>query len=360
MPRPIQDQVIVITGASSGIGLTTAQQAARQGAKVVLAARNARDLERAAEALQREGHNALAVPTDVTDVAQVETLAERAIDAFGRIDTWVNNAAVGAYASFAEQPLEDFEQIVRTDFMGQVYGAKAALPYLKASHGALICVGSAESRRGVPLQAAYSAAKHAIKGFLDALRVELQHEGANVRVTLVLPSSINTPFFDKAKTQLGVKPMPLPPVYAPELAAEAILRAAAGNERDVFVGGAGKVLALGERLSPKLMDLQLRRIGFTKQRTDESKPADAPNNLYDALDDDGGTHGAFREKERSFSPYQQLTARSALSALGTAAALGLGAALVSARVGTNVLSGVLAAGSTALSGKGVLETVYKG
>ncbi len=210
MPRPIQDQVLVITGASSGIGLATAQEAARQGARVVLAARNARDLERAAEALRREGHEALAVPTDVTDFAQVERLAERAADAFGRIDTWVNNAAVGAYAPFDEQPIEDFERIVQTDLMGQVYGAKAALPHLKASRGALVCVGSVESRRGLPLQAAYSAAKHAIKGFLDALRLELQHEGANVRVTLVMPSSINTPFYDKAKTQLGVKPMPVP------------------------------------------------------------------------------------------------------------------------------------------------------
>jgi NAD(P)-dependent dehydrogenase (short-subunit alcohol dehydrogenase family) len=213
MPKAISEQVIVVTGASSGIGLATAQEAARRGARVVLAARNAHDLEHAVAEIRREGGDALAVPTDVTDYAQVQALAHRAVQEWGRIDTWVNNAGVSLYATFKEASLEDFRRVMETNFMGQVHGAKAALPHLEATNGALVCVGSTLSDRGVPLQGAYCASKHAIKGWLDALRVELWREGSKVRVTLVQPSSINTPLFNKAKTQMGVMPMPIPPIY---------------------------------------------------------------------------------------------------------------------------------------------------
>lgn len=265
MPKPLSEQVVVIVGASSGMGLLAAQEAARRGARVVLAARNARDLERAAAEIRREGGDALAVPTDVTDYGQVEALARRAVEAWGRIDTWVSAAAVSAYAPFREQPLEDFRAIMEINFMGQVHCARAALPHLERSAGALVCVGSTLSDRGVPLQGAYCASKHALKGWLDSLRVELLKEGSPVRVTLVRPSSINTPLFNKAKTQMGVMPQPIPPVYEPELAAAVILRAAQGNERDAFVGGAGKALSVAERISPRLVDLQQLWQGFEGQ-----------------------------------------------------------------------------------------------
>lgn len=354
MPKPIDEQVIVITGASSGIGLATAQMAARRGAKVVLAARNERDLRKHAEEIRRQGGDALAVPTDVTDYAQVEALARRADQEYGRIDTWVNNAGVSTYATFKEQPLEDFRRVLEVIFMGQVHGARAALPYLEESRGALVCVGSALSDRGIPLQGAYCAAKHALKGWLDGLRVELMHEGSPVRVTLVKPSSINTPLFNKAKTQMGVMPMPIAPIYEPELAARAILRAAEGNERDVFVGGGGKLLSMAERISPALLDVQQNQQGFQGQQTDWPKSADAPNNLYAPMEDDGGVHGDFLGKEKPRSAYQSLEAHSTVAACAAAAGLAAGAVLASRR-GHDALPAVLGLGAALLAGKAVVH-----
>lgn len=358
MPRSISEQVIVITGASSGIGLATAQAAARQGAKVVLAARNAHDLERAAAEIRRDGGDAIAVTTDVTDYAQVEALARRAVQEWGRIDTWVNNAGVSLYATFKDASLEDFRRVIDTNFMGQVHGAKAALPHLEATDGALVCVGSTLSDRGVPLQGAYCASKHAIKGWLDALRVELLREGAKVRVTLIQPSSINTPLFNKAKTQMGVMPMPIPPIYEPELGAEAILRAAAGNERNIFVGGAGKAMSVAERISPKLLDLQQLQGGFEAQKTDWPKAEDAPNNLYAPVASDGGVRGDFSAQAKSSSLYQEVAAHSILSPLGAAAVLGVAALVTGKTRDRGVLVGLLALGALGLGGKGVLSAAY--
>jgi NAD(P)-dependent dehydrogenase (short-subunit alcohol dehydrogenase family) len=360
MPRPISEQVIVITGASSGIGLVTAREAARRGAKVVLAARNARDLEKAAEEIRRDGGDAIAVPTNVTSYEQVEALARRSVEEFGRIDTWVNNAGVSLYATFEEASLEDFRQVVEVIFYGQVHGAKAALPYLKESEGALVCVGSALSDRGVPLQTAYCAAKHAIKGWLDGLRVELMHEGAKVRVTLVKPSSINTPLFNKAKTQMGVMPMPIPPIYEPELAAEAILRAAEGDERDVFIGGAGKAMSVGERISPKLLDMQQLRSGFKQQKTQWPKSSDVPSNLYSHVEDDGGARGDFSPQAKARSLYQEIAAHPVASPLGAAAVLGIAALITGKAHDRGIQAGLLALGAIGLTGKGALSKTYIG
>jgi NAD(P)-dependent dehydrogenase (short-subunit alcohol dehydrogenase family) len=355
MPKRIGDQVVVITGASSGLGLATAREAARRGARVVLAARNADDLEGAARDIARQGGRALAVPTDVADYAQVEALAARAVEAFGRIDTWVNNAAVSAYAPFREQPLRDFRRLVEVNFMGQVHGARAALPHLEATGGALVCVGSVLSDRGVPYQGAYCASKHALKGWLDTLRVELMHDGSPVRVTLVKPASLNTPLFSKARTQLGVAPRPIPPVYAPSVAVEAILRAAEGTEREAFAGGAGKLLSLLERVSPKLVDLQQAVQGFESQRSERPKSAGAPDNLYHPLDHDGGVHGEWGERGSAYGRFAaHATPASLLAATGLAAA----AAVLARRTEGGALPLMLGLGALALAGKGALSTAY--
>ncbi|MEX2282832.1 MAG: SDR family oxidoreductase [Gemmatimonadota bacterium] len=321
MPKPVAEQVMVIVGASSGIGLLTAQEAARRGAKVVLAARNVRDLDLAVRQIARAGGDALAVPTDVTAYDQVERLARRAVTEFGRIDTWINNAAVSLYGYVTEVSREDVRRVMDVNFMGQVNGIRAALPFLETSAGTLICVGSALSDRGVPLQAAYCASKHALKGFIDGLRVELAEQGSKVRVTLVKPSSINTPLFNKAKTHLGVMPMPIPPIYEPELAVEALLRAAERNERDLYVGGAGKLFSVVERINPKLLDVQQRRGGFAAQQTDWPKAVDAPNNLYAPVKHDGGVRGDFARQATDHSLYQRAATHHARFWLGAAGVL---------------------------------------
>jgi short-subunit dehydrogenase len=201
--------------------------------------------------------------------------------------------------------VEDFRRLFEVNVMGQIHGAKAALPHLRRSHGALVCLGSVASDRGLPLASAYSASKHALKGWLDALRVELERDRAGVRVTLIKPTSIDTPIFDHARTWLGVKPKGFAPVYAPELVARAILHAATHDDRDVYVGGMGKALSVLEHLSPRLVDAQQRRTAFEGQRTREVRDANAPNNLWSPLPSDGGERGTFggRVHERALFPW---------------------------------------------------------
>ncbi|HEX7118500.1 MAG TPA: SDR family oxidoreductase [Longimicrobiales bacterium] len=359
MPRPIAEQVVVITGASSGIGLAAARAAAHRGARVVLAARNARDLEDAAASIRQGGGEALAVPTDVADFAQVGALARRAVDAYGRIDTWVNGAAVSLYGEFEDLAVDEVRRVMDVNFMGQVHGAKAALPHLEESGGALVCIGSVLSDRGVPLQTAYCASKHAIKGWLDGLRVELRRRRSPVRVTLVKPSSINTPLFDKARTHLGVQPRPLPPVYSVELAAEAVLHAAVSNERDLIVGGAGAALSLAERVSPKLVDLYARFLAFAGQRTARPKPADAPNNLFEPVSYDGGERGGSAEVGRS--AYQPIAEHGTAAALVASALCGLGAwGIRRADPSATAPAALLGAGALLLAGKALLSAAYEG
>src|SRR6478735_4993432 len=202
MPIPLSDQVVVITGASSGIGRETALEFGRRGASVVIAARNEPALTEVAREIERHGGNALPAPTDVSDWTQVERLAGTAVARFGRIDTWVNNAAISAYATVEEMEIEEIERIMRVNLLGQIYGMKAALPHLKRQHaGTIINVASALAERSVPLQATYCATKHGIKGFTEALRLELKNEQSGIAVVLVLPSSINTPLFEHARSK---------------------------------------------------------------------------------------------------------------------------------------------------------------
>jgi len=256
--KPIEEQVIVITGASSGIGLVTARLAARAGARVVLTARNETDLEQAVRSIRDAGGRAVYHAADVANADEVDAVAHTALREFGRIDTWVNNAGVAIYGRIMDVSLEDMRRQFDILYWGQVHGSRTAVPHLREEGGALINVASALADRAIPLQGNYCAAKHAIKAFTESLRMELEEEGAPISVTLVKPGSIDTPLFDKARTYLGVEPQPVPPVYAPENAARAILHCAQHATRDVLIGGVGKMLSWS-RSAPRLTDPYLAR-----------------------------------------------------------------------------------------------------
>ncbi len=280
MPRPLEQQTVVITGATSGIGLTTAIALGRRGAQVVLAARSAEGLEHAVEQVEQAGGRAVGVPTDVADAAQVQALADRAVEAFGRIDTWVNGAGVSAYGRLEEIPVEEIRRVIDVDLMGQVHGIKAALPHLR-SHGGgtLIAISSGLGARAVPLQGPYCASKAGVIALMDSLRMELEHDDAGVAVTTILPSSINTPLFEHAGSHLGVLPAPVPPIYQPQAVAEAILHAAEHPVRDIVVGGAGKALIVQHRLAPRATDrlLQVAGQAFARQRSSRPEAATTGN-----------------------------------------------------------------------------------
>jgi len=327
--KPISDQVLVITGASSGIGLVTAKTAARQGACVILAARNDDDLRRAVDEIQAAGGRAVRQVADVADVLQVERIAGTAIREFGRIDTWVNNAAVAVYGRVMDVTLEDMRRQFEVNYWGQVHGSRAAVPHLRKQGGALINIASALADRAIPLQGNYCAAKHALKAFTDALRMELEEEGAPISVTLVKPGSIDTPLFDKSKSYLGVEPQPVPPVYAPEVVAEAILHCAQHPVRDIITGGMGKMLSIAD-MFPRTADRYMERTTFDSQRT-TTPVGDRPNNLYDPVAHDGGERG--RNWSGRTKPTSLYTEAALHRRMTTGAALGIAAVLVTGALG---------------------------
>lgn len=267
--RPLHDQVMVITGATSGIGLATAMQAADAGAKLVLAARNAETLERIAGTLRAKGAEVTAVPCDVGDADQVRHLEQEAVTTYGRIDTWVNNAGVSSYGTLEDIPLEEQRRIFETDYWGVVNGSLAAARVMRRQGGgAIVNVGSVLSDRTMPLQVPYSAAKHAVKGFTDGLRMELLRDREPISVTLIKPASIDTPYKDHAASHLDTEPTNPPPVYAAELVADAILFAATHRVRVLSVGGGSRLMTLTRHLFPGLSDIMGARVFAGLEVTD--------------------------------------------------------------------------------------------
>ena len=326
MTRPLGQQVVVITGASSGIGRETALQLAVRGARITAVARGRRALETLAAEVERVGGDVHIVVGDVADYATLERAAAETVERFGRIDTWVNNAAVSVYATIEDLTVDEFRRVTDVNYLGQVHGVKAALPHLRAAGGGtIINVGSALSERAVPLQAAYCAAKHAIKGFTEALRVEMQREGSGIDVVLIEPSSMNTPLFDHARSKMGVRPVPIPPIYEPRVTAKAIVHAAEHPVPVIATGGASKLFTLVERLNPQLLDWwQLRGDRGARDQLSQ-EPDDGQDNLEQPMEDGGAVTGRFGRQSKASSIYTELfelhPERKNLAVLGALAAL---------------------------------------
>lgn len=288
--KRIKDQVIVITGASSGIGLATAYEAARQGARVVLAARNEAALLDAVRHIREKGGTAIHVVTDVTKTGDLERLAETAVQEFGGFDTWVNNAGLGIFGRLNEVSDEDNRRLFDVNFWGLVNGSRIAAEHLKTKGGAIINLGSVVSDVAFPVQGMYCASKHAIKGFTDAFRMELEEAGSPISVTLIKPASINTPFPAHARNYMAQEPKLPPPVYAPESVAEAIVYAASHGGRDYFIGAGGKVMSSLNKHLPSLVDWVGART-VRKQSTYKRPPARPRAGALFDLGQDGSVHG---------------------------------------------------------------------
>jgi NAD(P)-dependent dehydrogenase (short-subunit alcohol dehydrogenase family) len=324
--KKLNEQVVVITGASSGIGRATAQMAAERGARLVLNSRDETDLGAAAEEIRSRGGQVSIVVGDVADGDAMLRLAEAAIRDFGRIDTWVNNAGVSIYGRIEDVTLDDARRLFETNYWGVVHGSLAALPHLKRNGGALINVGSILSDTGYPLQGHYAASKHAVKGFTDSLRIELEYERAPVAVTLIQPAAIDTPYPEHAGNYLAVEPQHLPPVYAPELVAETILKCAEKPHRDVLVGGGGKMFQSMEHWAPALGDRFKAGPGVERQLTDE--PAHDDSTLYAPRVGDARIRGRYRGHVAQSSAYTS-TALNPGQTLAAVAAIGAAVALAS-------------------------------
>ena len=295
MPRPIGEQVVVITGASTGIGRATALALAKRGARVVLAARPDRYLGELQQEIVAKGGEALMVPTDVSDFVQVQQLAEDTLARYGRIDTWINNAAVSLFASVRNTEVGEFRRLMDVNYMGQVHGAKVALPImLRQGTGTIIMVGSVESKKGLALQAAYAASKAAVLAFAQSLRQELQ--GSGIEVSTILPSSIDTPLYQHARCKEGCEPRPLPPFYSPEKVARAIVNCVERPRDSVIVGGSGKLLVFLDAIAPSLVDAVIGRLARRIQLTDTPEPPFGHDNLDQPVEVPDPLYGGLRAR----------------------------------------------------------------
>jgi short-subunit dehydrogenase len=283
--KKVAEQTIVITGATSGIGLATARMAADKGAKLVLIARNEVALRKLTDELNKELTRAIYFAADVADEDSLRRAAEAAVEAFGGFDTWVNNAGVSIYGKILETTSEDMRRLFDTNFWGVVYGSRVAAAHLKTTGGALINVGSVLSNRAIPIQGVYSASKHAVKGFTDAFRMELESENYPISITLIKPSAINTPYTEHARNLMPNEPNVPPPVYAPELVAEAILYCAENAVRDFTVGEGGKMISLMGNLAPRLTDKAMEWSAAATQQKASPDTGNRPDSLYETHSD---------------------------------------------------------------------------
>jgi NAD(P)-dependent dehydrogenase (short-subunit alcohol dehydrogenase family) len=302
-----QPEVVVITGASAGVGRATVQRFAREHAHIGLIARGHEGLEHARQEVEQAGGEALVFPADVADAGQVEAAAEAVEAKFGPIDIWINDAMVTVFSPFLEMTSEEFHRATEVTYLGFVYGTMSALKRMvPRDHGTVVQVGSALAYRSIPLQSAYCGAKAAIRGFTDSLRTELLHRRSNVHLTMVQMPALNTPQFDWCRTRMPRQPQPVPPIFQPEIAADAIYWAAHHQRREVWVGGSTVGAIVGTKLAPGLLDRYLGKTGFDSQQTSQPVAPARPDNLFNPLPGDHGAHGRFDARAHEYS--QQLWA----------------------------------------------------
>jgi NAD(P)-dependent dehydrogenase (short-subunit alcohol dehydrogenase family) len=321
--KPLSEQVVVVTGASSGVGRALAREAARRGARVVVAARNGDALDAAVAEIEAHGSQAHAVAGDLAVEDECARVVEEAVDRFGRIDSFVRCQMVSVFGEVEQLTAEELRRVFDVNFFGGVWCFNAALPHLRESRGTFLDVNSGLAYRGIPLQAAYCASKAALRTFFESARVELEKAGSGVDLCLVLPGAINTPHFDRVRQKLGQQTMPVPPIYQPEAFAEAIAALLERPGREVPLGWGGQKLLWGQKLAPRFGDLFLLRTGWNSQVTGEPKPVDAPDNLWETLPGDPGARGRFSEGARASSTWTALRLARGKVALG--ALVGAGA-----------------------------------
>ncbi|MGH8944849.1 MAG: SDR family oxidoreductase [Acidimicrobiia bacterium] len=297
-------ETVVITGASSGVGRATARLFAEEGAKVALLARGDDGLQATADEVRARGGEALALPVDVADHAQVEDAARRVVDELGGIDVWINNAMTTVFAPFMRCAPEEYRRATEVTYLGVVWGTRAALTHMiPRDAGTIIQVGSALAYRGIPLQSAYCGSKHAIKGFTESVRTELMHYGHNIHVGMVQLPALNTPQFSHCRSKFDRHPQPVPPIYQPEVAAEAIQLAIRDCRRELYVAWPTVMTIVANKLASGLVGRYLARKGVESQLTDwPPDPSNEEGNLFSPVPGDPGAHGDFDERSRSWSP----------------------------------------------------------
>lgn len=321
-------EVVVITGASAGVGRAVVREFAKRQAAIGLIARGADRLESARREVEEQGGEGLALPTDVADATQVERAAEQVVNRFGRIDVWVNDAMTTIFAPLKDIKPEEFKRATEVTYLGCVYGTMAALKYMyRQDRGTIVQIGSALAYRSIPLQSPYCGAKHAIVGFTDSLRCELIHQKSNIHVTVVHLPAMNTPQFSWCRTRLPRHPQPVPPIFEPEVAARAVYFAAHNKRREIFVGGPTVKAIYGQDVAPSFADWYLGTHGYDAQQTNEPVPPDRPDNLFEPVPGDWAAHGIFTDQSKDFSLQNWVNLRRVPVALAAAGIAGIGALL---------------------------------
>ncbi len=328
MKEIAKPEIVVVTGASAGLGRAIVRRFAREGAHIGLLARGRDGLEGAKRDVEELGGKALVLPTDVADADAVERAAETVEREFGPIDIWINNAMVSVFSPVREMRPEEYKRVTEVTYLGYVYGTLAALRrMLPRDRGVIVQVGSALAYRGIPLQSAYCASKHAVQGFMDSLRSELLHDRSNVRVTMVQMPAMNTPQFEWVKSRLPNKPLPVPPIFEPEVGADAVHFVAHNERREMYVGWPTVKAIVGDKLAPGYADQYLARSGYEAQQTDEPDDPNRPDNLWEPVAGDHGAHGPFDELSSDHSAQLWATENRGWLAL---VAAGVGGLLVGA------------------------------